>query len=292
MDAPRFLTLTAPHVRLGLAELIRAMQQAWARLRRDKAWRSHVDGGAAAWEITYNKRTGTWHPHLHALIDGRFFPHAAIREAWRAALNGVRGPWTLSQADPLVVHVKAIHSRQAIARYIATYIAKPAGVGAWPAARIAEYAAALAGRRLLTTFGNLHGVSLDPPDPNDTPAGSTHLVSLPALEHHAAASPGSARRLLFALAAAIPAARRIATWLPWSSQLLDAAAASVSMDALRRGLSAAGIHPGAPPPMPPPGLPDPPEPDLEADAADPPALGFADSARRGGEPAPRWGRST
>lgn len=185
MGAARHVVLTAPAVAAGLADQLRGLRDAMRRLRASPLWRRCVTAGVYTVEVTFNAKTGRWHPHLHIIADGHFIPHAELRAAWRAALAG-RGPWAgLPPGSACIVHVSAVHNRHLLARYIAKYIAKPAGLAAWPPAAIREYAAALVGVRMMHTFGGLHGVKLGAPQPNADPAGAETLIGLAELSWRA-----------------------------------------------------------------------------------------------------------
>lgn len=145
MDQVRFLTLTLRHSDAPLREQLDRLYKSFRTLRQHPDWKRLVKGGCAVCEITFNLREGQWHPHLHILIDGEYMPHALIKSLW-LSITG----------DSDVVHIKAVHSRDAGAKYIATYVAKPAEVERWTDARVLEYADALHGRRLLVAFGSMH----------------------------------------------------------------------------------------------------------------------------------------
>lgn len=196
MNAPRFLTLTAPATDEALADQLSSLRDAFGRLRRSPIWKRHVEGGAYAIEITFNPHTGRWHPHLHAIIDGDYFAQKSIKAAWRAALNASTWPVQLLEGDPLIVHIKACPDRRQVARYIARYICKPESIDKWPDAAIVEYAEALHGVRMLANFGTLHGVTLDPADPNDTPADTEHVLHFPRVDGMACKGCLAARELI------------------------------------------------------------------------------------------------
>lgn len=158
MDQVRFLTLTIADSDAPLEEQLDHLYASFRRLRQQKVWAAHVRGGVAVLENTRNPKTGRYHPHLHVLIDGVYFPHDVIRSAWREATG-----------DSSIVHIVAVHSRDAAARYISTYVAKPADVLQWPAESIREYASALHGRRLVVAFGSMHGKLGDPDDDGTSP---------------------------------------------------------------------------------------------------------------------------
>ncbi|MCH8478815.1 MAG: protein rep [Wenzhouxiangella sp.] len=185
MDAARHLVLTAPAVDAPLAEQLAELRAGMKRLRQSAAWKAHVRGGCYTIEITRNRKTGLWHPHVHVIMDGAFFPHAEARAAWAAALGGSPLWPDLATTGRVIVHLSAVHHRSRLATYIAKYIAKPAELGRWTAAAICEYARALKGVRMLHTFGSLHGVKLAPPDPNPDRAGSETLIGLGELDWRA-----------------------------------------------------------------------------------------------------------
>ena len=187
LDSPRFLTLTMPAVDAPLREQLRGMRQALARLRRAPAWTSRVRGGLYSVQITRNTRTGKWHPHLHCIIDGEYFPHDEIREAWRFALNCTAGPWSIAATDPLIVDIRAIPSREKAARYIARYVCSPNDIASWGNEAILEYANAVKGMRMLTLFGSLHGMSVADADNEETSEQGEFVTTLECIERDARA---------------------------------------------------------------------------------------------------------
>jgi replication protein len=145
-NAPRFLTLTRRHDQATLGEALTDLYGSFRRLRRSQAWKRHVESAVTTCEVTRNTKTSTWHVHLHIILDGTFWPHEELRDAWKTASNG-----------STIVYVRAVHDRERDAKYVATYIAKPPNVLNWPVETIAEYAQGIHGRRLVITTGKLHG---------------------------------------------------------------------------------------------------------------------------------------
>ena len=172
MDSTRFLTLTVRSNDDSLRDRLKHLRQSFGRLRRTKTWLRHVRGGIYTIEITYNASTKQWHPHLHALVDGAYFPHATLVAAWREATT-----------DSDVVDIRAIYGAKSAARYVAKYATKPAEIALWPRTRIAEWARAIHGSRLIAAFGALHGVNLDPADPNESPDEVQRIAPLIRLDH-------------------------------------------------------------------------------------------------------------
>lgn len=182
MDSARHLVLTAPALDAPLAVQLRGMQDAMKRLRQQLAWKRRVDGGVYTIEVTRNDSTGRWHPHLHVIIDGEYFPHHELMDAWRQALSSCDLWADLVPGDRVIVHISAVHNRKKLARYIAKYIAKPADLCRWSLACIREYALAVVGKRMMHTFGTLHGVKLGVDDPNETDPDSSMLIGVAELD--------------------------------------------------------------------------------------------------------------
>lgn len=164
-NAPRFLTLTLKHRQEVLNVMATRGADAFARLRETSTWRKHVKGGIWAAETTRNPSTGEWHYHLHVIADGSYFPQPVLKELW-LTITG----------DSSIVHVKAVHDRTAVAKYVARYVAKPLDLRTWPPPSIREFAEAMHGRRLLQTFGNAHNPRVDADDQPEPPNPTTHLL--------------------------------------------------------------------------------------------------------------------
>jgi plasmid rolling circle replication initiator protein Rep len=67
---------------------------AWSRLQRRREFRE-IAGWLRTLELTYNAQAGTWHPHLHVLLQAKpsyftgrgYVSHAKWVAAWRSALD-------------------------------------------------------------------------------------------------------------------------------------------------------------------------------------------------------------
>ena len=151
MDAPRFLTLTVKHNDMPLRAQVDRLMVFFRELRKTRFWREKVTGGVYALELTLNPEKKQWHPHIHAVIDGKFIPHPALKAIW----NEITG-------DSHIVHLRAVQSRRQIAKYIADYLAKPPDMSRWSNKHIREFATALHSRRMINTFGCYHGKVVDP----------------------------------------------------------------------------------------------------------------------------------
>ncbi len=135
----RFLTLTVQHrPEDPLKKLVDHLYASFRRLRSSRVWKSHVTGGVCFLEVK-RSLTGSWHPHLHILFEGRYFPQPLLKNAWAVASRG-----------STVVDIRDVRSEEAV-----TYVVKYASKVASPsAAVIAEIALTLQNRRTFLTFGN------------------------------------------------------------------------------------------------------------------------------------------
>lgn len=152
----RFVTLTLKHHAEPLGELMDKLYDAFKRLRKTKAWTSRVAGGVAFFETTWGEKN-RWHPHLHVLVEGTYFPQIVLVNEW-----------TRITGDSHVVDVRAVKDLQKTAEYVAKYTAK--GWNQSVLARedvLAEAVETLVGRRTATTFGTWRGFAMHDRDSNE-----------------------------------------------------------------------------------------------------------------------------
>lgn len=139
----RFLTLTIPNVpdiEAGMLTIVRAFR----RLRQRQVWKNHVLGGVFVLEAT--GRPNNWHCHIHALIEGTYFPVRTISRVWQAVSPGK------------VVWITRIPHKAAIG-YLTKYLTKPN----LPSEVTDEMGRALAGFRMFQPFGSWHGIKVTIP---------------------------------------------------------------------------------------------------------------------------------
>ncbi len=149
MDTKRFIGLTLESSDRPLRDQLIDLRQSFARLRRSTLWRERATGGVYCIEVTYNRERRQWHPHLHAIVDGRYIHKPRLSEAWYEASNG-----------SYIVDISAIASAGQVVKYITKYVAKSDDASSFPDPQIAEWASEVHGLRLVHTFGHLHGVQL------------------------------------------------------------------------------------------------------------------------------------
>lgn len=162
---PIFLTLTMRNcVSSDLADCITLLLKSWSRMMNSKQNRKPFRiavGWFRALEITYNKKDGTWHPHIHAILLVRpdYFDKEKddyiSQEDWIAEWR-----WALGVDYDPRVDVRTVKGGQAKAiAEVAKYTVKP---GEWldlddgdgTDERVELLARVLKGRRL-TAFGGL-----------------------------------------------------------------------------------------------------------------------------------------
>lgn len=149
-DAPKIVTLTTRSTRdIPLREQLQRLGRLFRKLRQDPRWKSRVAGGFWGIECTYSRKHG-WHPHLHALVDSPYIPWQQLRQAWEQLVGEHAG-----------VDIRAVHSRQAAAKYVAEYVSKSSNLEQLQNTEIPEWALAVHGLRLIQTFGHLHKLRIE-----------------------------------------------------------------------------------------------------------------------------------
>jgi hypothetical protein len=167
----RFLTLTLASDSTPLTKQIDRLYRSFRTLRADDWWSKNVSGGCAFLEITFNKRTEQWHPHLHPITTGSYLPQHVLSRKW-FAITG----------NSPIVHIKLIPSSDVVAQYVSKYAAKCMDDSVFDdAARLQEMMMAQAGRRFCMTFGEWRGWKLLDHSPLDMSefkaAGSLRLIT-------------------------------------------------------------------------------------------------------------------
>ena len=137
---------------------------AWKKVRRRKGWKDRVRGGFYALEVTRNQRRGSWHVHLHAVIDVDWLGQAEALQMWRGALG----------AGERAGGVNIQRVRNGIAE-ATKYLTKGVEASRLPLAERVELLTWMHGRRMISTFGHLYGLQLadDDDGPEDEGAEAT-----------------------------------------------------------------------------------------------------------------------
>lgn len=165
----RLLTLTLRHCDAPLADQIDRLFRHFKRLRHRSLWKERVQGGAALLEIGFNFQTNRWHPHLHVILDGKFFPHAALKSMWLDVTG-----------DSSIIDIRLIRTIPELVSYVTKYVTKPLSAELTRhGATLLTAILALTGRKTLFTFGTWSRWHLlDPHDSRDWELYS-HVEALP-----------------------------------------------------------------------------------------------------------------
>lgn len=146
----RFLTLTLKSSDAPLGDQIDRLYASWVRLRNGGKVGDCIDGSITFFEVTYNPKTNQWHPHLHAMVAGRYIPKEVLSREW-LRITG----------DSYIVDIRAIRNVQMAAGYVAKYASKAIGGSVWrDESRAVEAITALASRRLVNTHGCFREMNL------------------------------------------------------------------------------------------------------------------------------------
>jgi hypothetical protein len=142
MDSPKFVTLTVLSTPEYLAVRLKHLRDSFARLRRHKTWRRNYTRGVAVVEVTFNPKSGQWHPHLHLIVDGQYVQQHVLSRLWEVATG-----------DSRIVHIRAVPKRSDAIRYVTKYAQKAADLETIPDERVPEFLAAMRGLRTHSLFG-------------------------------------------------------------------------------------------------------------------------------------------
>lgn len=171
-DRYRFVTLTLRQSADGLAAKLAELTDCFGRLRRTRFWTKAIKGGLAVYEIKRNPDSGRWNVHVHALTHGRYLDQSTLKREWHRITG-----------DSFIVDVREVKDPTKGAEYVSKYATKAFdnSVTTDPDALV-EAIRALAGKRLVVTFGTWRGFALTAAEPSDVGwelVGSlNHLIEL------------------------------------------------------------------------------------------------------------------
>lgn len=153
---PKLLTLTIKHTTLPLKEQINFLYRSFTKLRRSALLKKRLNGGVWFFQIKWSKRTDAWHPHIHALLDSGYIPHAELRQRWSKITKG---------SD--IVDIRACYSAGSAANHVARYATRPGTLNSVPESNRLELLQTLHGRRIVGSWGTAKSVPLSPPKSED-----------------------------------------------------------------------------------------------------------------------------
>jgi hypothetical protein len=168
-DPARFATLTLKHSADPLAVQVTRLYRSFQKLRARTAWQSHVDGGCVFIEVKWIATSQQWHPHLHAILHGRYFPKQLLSSLWHSVTG-----------DSMISDIRAISDEGKIADYVAKYAGKSVNDTFLNRPELLdEVVECFRARRLCHTFGTWRGLKLteSPSDRDWEAIGSFHDVA-------------------------------------------------------------------------------------------------------------------
>ena len=148
---PKMLTLTLLHTHEPLGYQVNSLYQSFRKLRKTKLFQKRVGGGIWFFQIKYNEKSDTWHPHIHALITGGYIPHGLLSTLW-LKITG----------DSFIVDVTPVNDFEKASFEVSRYCARPSAIKDIPARHRIELFSAMHGRRLCGTWGSGRRLSLAP----------------------------------------------------------------------------------------------------------------------------------
>lgn len=158
-DHPKFLTVTVKHSQECLTDQINKLYNAWRKLRRDPFVTSNCTGGLWFFQLCWNPERHEWHPHIHAIVTGKYMDYKLLRKRWLEYTG-----------DSQVLVIKTIKDPKQIGNYVARYAARPCQLSTLPLKEAVEAMTCLYGRRIAGSWGNARIVSFRPkrvPDPEN-----------------------------------------------------------------------------------------------------------------------------
>lgn len=161
---PKMMTLTLKHTYEPLTDQINHLYLSFRQLRKTRLLKKNVSGGVWFFQITYNKKTETWHPHLHCLMSGKY-----------VSLSKLSRLWLKITGTSKIVNIKSVYDYKSASHEVARYCARPSPVKDLPRAQRIELFTAMHGRRLCGTWGEANVLNLSRPK-NKEPGEWIHLA--------------------------------------------------------------------------------------------------------------------
>jgi predicted nucleic-acid-binding Zn-ribbon protein len=147
-EQPKYLVLTVKNCATGeLRSGIDDLFDAFKRLRHSALW-VEVRGALAVLEVTFNKESRTWHPHLNVVFDGPYIPQAELSAVWERSTGGCGRITWIQRADSRTVFE------------LLKYILKLVDIVDDPEA-VESFLTATRGKRFIRTYGSLYGLKVE-----------------------------------------------------------------------------------------------------------------------------------
>lgn len=154
----RFVTLTLAGSATPLVHRVHKIRLSFSRLRATRLWKTSVKAAIACLEVKWNPGSHNWHVHFHVLAQGRYIPHAVLKQTW----HNITG-------DSYVVDIRLANDRRKVAKYLTKYASKPLDPSYMrDDHRLDEAIQALHNVRLVEAYGMWRGKPLTKPPSDGT----------------------------------------------------------------------------------------------------------------------------
>jgi len=160
MRYPKHWTFTFMNVSHIDVEYMKKVDKCFKDLMHRKIFVDNVDGGFFKVETTYNEIDNTKHVHIHSVLDAFFIPIEELKKAWKQITKAIMGEEAfeiryriIDKSGKLAGDDK--ESMDEAVREISKYVVKHGKFLDDPDL-VNEYLEAVAGQRLITTFGNCY----------------------------------------------------------------------------------------------------------------------------------------
>lgn len=149
---PKLMTLTMKHSDMPLWHQIDNLYRAFLRLRKLLDFRKIVTGGVWFFQIKQTGKAKEWHPHIHCIVTGNYFPRRHLRHLWLACTG-----------DSMIVDIRSVKDPTGCALEVARYAARPGPLKDLTLNNATELISVMHGRRICGTWGTGRKITLCPP---------------------------------------------------------------------------------------------------------------------------------
>lgn len=153
---PKLMTLTLKHRDMPLFHQVNDLYRYFLQLRKLKDFRNIVTGGVWFFQIKQSSKSKEWHPHIHCVVTGKYFPRAHLKHLW-LAITG----------DSTITDIRSVRDPDGCALEVARYASKPGPLHGLDLNLAVELVTVMHGRRICGTWGTGRKISLCPPKIED-----------------------------------------------------------------------------------------------------------------------------
>ena len=145
------MTLTLKHSDDPLELQINRLYKSFQKLKTRAVFKRLVTGGVWFFQLKFNQATEQWHPHIHCLITGKFFPQAKLKQLWYKITG-----------DSDIVDIRPVKDLEGCANDVARYATSPADIAAVNHEQALDIYYATKHRRICGSWGNAKSITLKP----------------------------------------------------------------------------------------------------------------------------------